>query len=84
MSAKTLHRFRIAIGHTVHDRLSGNVEVDETVIGGVRLGKRGQGAVGKILVAVAVEQDGCFIVTTYPSVKFSGGRVCRGTPSKPG
>ena len=52
-----LHRFRGAIGHTAHDRLSGNVEVDETVIGGVRSGKRGRGAAGKILVAVAVEQE---------------------------
>ena len=52
-----LHRFRGAIRHSAHDRLSGNVEVDETVIGGVRSGKRGRGAAGKILVAVAVEQE---------------------------
>jgi len=52
-----LHRFRGAIGHAAHDRLSGNVEVDETVIGGVRSGKRGRGAAGKILVAMAVEQE---------------------------
>ena len=35
--------------------LSGHVEVDETVFGGVRHGKRGRGAEGKVLVAVAVE-----------------------------
>lgn len=51
-----LHRFRGAIGHTEHERLSGDVEVDETMIGGVRPGKRGRGAAGKALVAVAVEQ----------------------------
>jgi transposase-like protein len=51
-----LHRFRSALGHFGRDRLSGNVEVDETLIGGVHPGKRGRGAAGKVLVAVAVEQ----------------------------
>jgi len=50
-----LHRFRCAISHAGHDMLSGQVEVDETVFGGVRHGKRGRGAEGKVLVAVAVE-----------------------------
>ena len=36
-------------------RLSGDVEVDETFLGGVHPGKRGRGAYGKTLVAVAVE-----------------------------
>src|SRR3990170_3510321 len=35
-----LHRFRFAIGNAGHDRLSGEVEVDETIIGGVKHGKR--------------------------------------------
>jgi transposase-like protein len=51
-----LHRFRGAIGHAEHSRLSGDVEVDETMIGGVHPGKRGRGAAGKVLVAVAAEQ----------------------------
>jgi transposase-like protein len=51
-----LHRFRGAIGHAERTRLSGDVEVDETVLGGARPGKRGRGAAGKVLVAVAVEQ----------------------------
>ena len=34
------------------DRLSGNVEVDETLIGCVHAGKRGRGAVGNVFVAV--------------------------------
>ena len=50
-----LHRFRCAISHAGHDMLSGQVEVDETVFGGARHGKRGRGAGGKVLVAVAVE-----------------------------
>jgi transposase-like protein len=37
------------------DRLAGTVEVDETYIGGIKPGKRGRGAAGKALVAVAVE-----------------------------
>ena len=40
------------------DRLSGTVQVDETYIGGPRPGKRGRGAGGKTLVAVAVEDKG--------------------------
>ncbi len=50
-----LHRFRCAISHAGHAMLSGHVEVDETVFGGVRHGKRGRGAGSKVLVAVAVE-----------------------------
>jgi transposase-like protein len=38
------------------DLLSGEVEVDETMIGGVKPGKRGRGAAGKVLVGVAVER----------------------------
>ncbi len=37
-------------------KLSGDVEVDETSIGGVKSGKRGRSATGKTLVAVAVER----------------------------
>ncbi|XXG30971.1 MAG: IS1595 family transposase [Ferrovum myxofaciens] len=47
--------FRCAISNAGHDMLSGHVEVDETVFGGVRHGKRGRGAEGKVLVAIAVE-----------------------------
>lgn len=50
-----LHRFRCAISNAGHDMLCGHVEVDESVFGGVRHGKRGRGAEGKVLVAVAVE-----------------------------
>lgn len=50
-----LHRYRCAISNAGHDLLYGHVEVDETVFGGVKHGKRGRGADGKVLVAVAVE-----------------------------
>jgi hypothetical protein len=50
-----LHRFRTAMVRPGRDRLAGVVEGDETFFGGVRTGKRGRGAEGKVLVAVAVE-----------------------------
>jgi transposase-like protein len=50
-----LHRFRTAMVRPGRDLLTGDVEVDETFIGGIRPGKRGRGAEGKTLMAVAVE-----------------------------
>lgn len=38
------------------EKLSGRVEVDEFVVGGQKSGKRGRGAEGKTIVAVAVER----------------------------
>lgn len=51
-----LHRYRTAMVRPGRDRLSGVVEVDETYFGGAKPGKRGRGAVGKVLVAIAVER----------------------------
>jgi transposase-like protein len=51
-----LHRYRNAMVGPGRNRLCGDVEVNETMIGGVKPGKRGRGAQGKVLVAVAVEQ----------------------------
>jgi putative transposase len=53
-----LHRYRTAMVRPGRDRLSTIVEVDETVIGGPQPGRRGRGALGKTMVAIAVEQDG--------------------------
>ena len=57
-----LHRFRLATGSGVKDRLEGRVEdrveVDETFIGGPRSGTRQRGADGKSVVAIAVEPVG--------------------------
>ncbi len=50
-----LHRFRAAMVRPGRERLNGTVEVDETYIGGAKSGKRGRGAEGKTLVAIAVE-----------------------------
>ena len=51
-----LHRFRSAmVYHAGRDRLAGEVEVNELFMVGVKPGKRGRGAEGKALVAVAVE-----------------------------
>ena len=70
VSAKTLHRilglvsyqtvwamldrFRSATVRPGRDRLAGEVEVNELFIGGVKPGKRGRGAEGEALVAVAL------------------------------
>ena len=51
-----LHKLRRAMVRPGRDRLSGQIEVDEVFIGGVRPGKRGRGAAGKTLVVIAVEE----------------------------
>jgi transposase-like protein len=53
-----LHRYRSAMVRPGRDRLSGTVEVDESMIGGTRPGKRGRGAAGKVLTAIAIERGG--------------------------
>ena len=40
------------------DKLTGEVEIDETLVGGVKKGKRGRGAYGKSIVLIAVEIRG--------------------------
>ena len=50
-----LHKLRHAMVRPGRDRLSEFIEVDETYIGGEKPGKRGRGAGGKALVAIAVE-----------------------------
>ena len=49
--------------------LFGEVEVDETYIGGRRPGKRGRGAAGKTIVAGMVERGGQAIVKVVPDVR---------------
>jgi len=56
-----LHKLRTAMVRPGRDKLSGLVEVDETLIGGVHSGKRGRGSEGKELVLVAVEDKGTSI-----------------------
>jgi len=50
-----LHKLRCAMVRPGREKLSGVVEVDETYVGGQKLGKRGRGAVGKALVVIAIE-----------------------------
>jgi len=50
-----LHKLRTAMVRPGRDMLQGDVEVDETFVGGRRSGKRGRGAAGKSVVGVAVE-----------------------------
>ena len=53
-----LHRYRTAMVRPGRERLTAAVEVDETFFGGPEPGRRGRGALGKTMVAVAVEQRG--------------------------
>jgi len=56
-----LHRLRRAMVTPERKQLTGEVEVDETFIGGVRSGVRGRGAAGKSLVLIAAEIRGVAI-----------------------
>ena len=50
-----LHKLRRAMIRPNRDNLSGLVEVDETIYGGEKSGKRGRGAENKVLIGIAVE-----------------------------
>lgn len=50
-----LHKFRRLMVFPSRNKLSGKIEVDETLVGGKKTGKRGRGAEGKSLVVIAVE-----------------------------
>ena len=52
-----LHKLRRAMVRPGRDKLSGIVEVNETLIGGEHPGKRGRGAEGKTIVLIAVEES---------------------------
>lgn len=52
-----LHRYRGVLVVPDRDKLAGEVEMDETMLGGKKKpGKRGRGAEGKVLVAGAIER----------------------------
>ena len=51
-----LHKLRRAMVRHGRDQLSGTVEVNEIIVGGEHIGKRGRGADGKTLVLVAAEE----------------------------
>ena len=62
LQAKTpwamLHKLRRAMVRPDRDKLSGEVEVDESYVGGVAPGKPGRGAEKKAIMAIAVEKRG--------------------------
>jgi transposase len=49
--------------------LSGVVEIDETMVGGKRPGKRGRGAAGKTVVFGMMQRDGDVMTHVVPNVK---------------
>lgn len=51
-----LHRYRSAMIRPGRDKLRGEVEVDETFVGGIKSGPPGRGALGKVLVVIAIER----------------------------
>ena len=51
-----LHKFRHLMVFPGRNKLSGVIEVDETLVGGKVAGKRGRGAEGKSLVVIAIER----------------------------
>jgi len=53
-----LHKFRRLMVLSGRSKLKGIIEVDEVFVGGKKSGKRGRGAEGKSLIAVAVEVKG--------------------------
>ena len=66
-----LHRFRVSMVDAERKQLSGNVEVDETFVGGVKQGgKRGRGAVKNIVVIAMKSRNlqalGVYECVTYP------------------
>ena len=52
-----LHRYRTVMVRPGRDRLTGDVEVDESFLGSPEPGMPGRGALGKVLFAAAVERD---------------------------
>jgi hypothetical protein len=56
-----LHKLRRAMVRPDRDRLSGWIEVDETLVGGAEEGVSGRQTVGKSWVVIAAQADGAGI-----------------------
>lgn len=75
-----LHKLRTAMVRPGRDKLSGTVEVDETLLGGVMKGKPGRGSENKTLVLVAVEwQENHMGRIRMKQIVQASGRVLRKT-----
>jgi transposase-like protein len=59
------------MAQSAEKKLFGEVEADETYVGGKRPGKRGRGAAGKTIVAGLVERGGKAVIQVVPNVKAS-------------
>lgn len=57
------------LAHEAPDFLSGEIEVDESYFGGVRKGKRGRGAAGKIPVFGLLKRGGRVYAVTIPNAR---------------
>lgn len=64
------HQIRKLFGEDINP-LTGEVEVDETYIGGKRQGKRGRGSENKSKVVGATQRNGKIITKVIPNVKRS-------------
>lgn len=53
-----LYKLRHAMIRPGRDRISGTIEVDEIYVGGKKIGKRGRGSEGKVLIVIAAQIDG--------------------------
>ena len=60
---------RLIAMHLPSYRLSGEVEADESYFGGVRKGKRGQGAAGKIAVFGLLKRNGKVYTAIIPNAR---------------
>ena len=65
---RMFHQIRCLLGEDI-SKLDGEVEVDETYIGGKKKGKRGRGAEGKSKVVGAVQRGGKVVAQVVPDVK---------------
>ncbi len=72
-AAYYFHRLRQIISHELEKEsaqyLTGEIEVDESYFGGVRKGKRGGGAAGKIPVFGLLKRDGKVYTVIIPNAK---------------
>ena len=60
---------RLIASHLPSYRLSGEVEADESYFGGIRKGKRGRGAAGKIAVFGLLKRKGRVYTAVIPSAR---------------
>lgn len=60
---------RLIASHLPSYRLSGEIEADESYFGGVRKGKRGRGAAGKIAVFGLLKRNGRVYTVIIPDAR---------------